>query len=210
MPTANAFFSSESSNVKREFPYVTLSLDEVNNAGLIGEAGHEVRALAELRKYGLALRILTQHLDFPSTKITDGVLTNCATKKYFACPEAKTAAKAGADLGGAYTTDGSATRHYRDGTTFEVPKEISTSYADEIRNLEVGQCYIRRGNQNQKTRDQDDSVERPFFLFRAGCHWSMFPSVFLVCQSDVIQAPIMFKKLYLDLSAVGVDPAATF
>jgi hypothetical protein len=31
-------------------PHVTVSLDEATNADLIGEAGHEVRALAELRK----------------------------------------------------------------------------------------------------------------------------------------------------------------
>ena len=53
---------------KQEYPSLTLALDEANNANLIGEAGHEVHALAELRKYGLGMHILIQYLDFPHLK----------------------------------------------------------------------------------------------------------------------------------------------
>lgn len=131
---------------QREFPHVTLVLEEANNANLIGESGHEIRALAELRKYGLGLHILTQFLDFPAG-CTDGILTNCATRIYFQSPEPSTASRLGVDLGGSYKTPGKATRHYRDGSTFDVPKDIAHPYAEELRSLGVGECFVRQGHQ---------------------------------------------------------------
>lgn len=133
---------------KQEFPHVTLAMDEANNVGLIGEAGHEIRALAELRKYGLAAHILVQLLDFPSSRIERAVLANCATRRYFCCSDPRTAARLGEDLAGSYETDGTKTRHYKNGTMWEAPATFENPCADELRNLPRGVCYTRRGNQN--------------------------------------------------------------
>ena len=58
-------------------------MDEANNAGLIGAAGHETRALAELRKAGYDCHILVQSLNFPTTQITNDVLTNTIEHYWF-------------------------------------------------------------------------------------------------------------------------------
>ena len=137
---------------KREFPGVTLALDEATNANLIGEAGHEVNALGELRKYGLGMHILVQYLDFPSTRIEKGVLTNCDTRKYFRCPEPRTAIRLGDDLGGGYTSYGTKRRYYKDGSMWDAPADFDNPYADELRNLPRGECYVRRGNQTSRER----------------------------------------------------------
>jgi hypothetical protein len=145
---------------QREFPYITLALDEANNANLIGEAGHEVRALAELRKYGLGMHILVQYLDFPSSRIEKGVLATCATRKYFNCSEPSTAARLGADLGGSYQTDGTTRRYYKDGTTWDAPDSFDNPYADELRNLKIGECLVRRGSST--TRERISPLPNPF------------------------------------------------
>jgi len=147
---------------KREFPHVTLTLDEANNANLIGEAGHEVDALAELRKYGLGMHILVQYLDFPTSQITTGVMANCATRRYFYNSDAPTAARLGADLGGSYTTEGSKPRYYKDGTVFHAPIDVANPYADELRNFDVGECYVRR--QNKNVREKVVQLPDPFGL----------------------------------------------
>jgi hypothetical protein len=149
---------------KREFPHVTLALDEATNANLIGEAGHEVAALAELRKYGLGMHILVQRLDFPSG-IERDVLTNCATRKYFQCPEPRTAMQLGADLGGTYTTHESKTRYYKDGSTWDAPGTVENPFADDLRNLSRGECFIRRGNRN--TRERITPLPDPFAVSKA-------------------------------------------
>jgi len=136
---------------KRKKPDLVLCLDEVNNYDLVGEAGHEVKALATHRKYGLAMHIMTQRLDFPPG-ITDGVMTNCDTKIYMRSPHVKTANQLGADLGGGYETQGTKTHYLRDGSSWDSPDMISNPFADELRNFERGDCYTRRGNKNKKTR----------------------------------------------------------
>jgi hypothetical protein len=134
---------------KREFPHVTLALDEANNAQLIGESGHETRALAELRKYGLGMHVLVQLLDFPSSRIERSVLANCATRRYFNCSDPRTAARLGEDLGGSYTTEGKKTRYYKDGSQWDAPATFDNPYADELRKLARGVCYTRRGSTNK-------------------------------------------------------------
>jgi hypothetical protein len=130
---------------KREFPRIRLCLDEANNARLVGESGYEVRALAELRKYGFGGTILVQLLDFPSTRIERAVLANCATRHYFCCSDPKTAARLGEDLGGTYVTEGTKTRYYKDGSTFDAPATFDNPYARELRKLPRGVCFTRQG-----------------------------------------------------------------
>jgi hypothetical protein len=83
----------------RPYPRVLLVLDEATNANLVGAAGHEVRALAELQKFGLDVHILVQSLNFPSAYITDGVLTNCVRHEWFYAANPAVARKAAEDLG---------------------------------------------------------------------------------------------------------------
>ena len=135
---------------KREFPHVTLALDEATNANLIGEAGHEVKALAELRKYGLGMHILIQYLDFPTPRIERGVMSTCATRRYFCCSELRTANMLGADLGGSYTTQEAKTRYYKDGSSWDAPTTVDNPFVDELRDLPIGTCYVRRGNRNSR------------------------------------------------------------
>jgi hypothetical protein len=119
---------------------------------LVGEAGHEVRALAELRKYGLGMHVLVQLMDFPSTRIERAVMATCATRRYFCCSDPKTAARLGEDLGGTHETHGTKTRYYKDGSTFDAPATFDNPYAHELRNLSRGECYTRRGNANVRER----------------------------------------------------------
>lgn len=137
---------------KTEYPHVTVALDEANNANLIGEAGHEIRALAELRKYGLGMHVLVQLLDFSSTRIERGVLANCATRKYFNCSEPMTAIRLGADLGGSYDTQEAKTRYYKDGSSWDAPLTVANPYSNELRKLPVGECYVRRGAHTSRER----------------------------------------------------------
>ncbi|MBI5760420.1 MAG: hypothetical protein HZA46_18045 [Planctomycetales bacterium] len=50
---------------QKSVPRMLLVIDEATNANLIGAAGHEVRALAELQKKGLDMHILCQSPSFP-------------------------------------------------------------------------------------------------------------------------------------------------
>jgi hypothetical protein len=99
-------------------PRVLLVLDEATNANLVGAAGHEVRALAECQKMGLDIHILVQSLNFPSSYITDGVLTNCTRHEWFYAANAAVARKAAEDLG-------------------------NTELEATIRQLSVGQRYVK-------------------------------------------------------------------
>ena len=101
-------------------PRVLLVLDEANNANLIGASGHEVRALAELQKdsYGLDIHILVQSLDFPNPQITNGVLTNCKTHRWFYNANASMCRKASEDFG-------------------------DNDYVSTIRTLKVGECVVK-------------------------------------------------------------------
>ena len=101
-------------------PRVLLVMDEATNAGLISQ--HEVHALAECQKMGLDMHILVQLLDFPSSQITAGVLTNCIRHDWFYASDPAVARKAVDDLG------------------------LSTEEGDAIRNLRIGERYV-------KTRD---------------------------------------------------------
>lgn len=83
----------------RPFPPVILALDEANNARLIGASGYEARAAAECQKMNLHIHILVQTLDFPSSEITDAILTNCRHEWFFNANEA-VIRRAAADLGG--------------------------------------------------------------------------------------------------------------
>jgi hypothetical protein len=83
----------------RPLPRVLLVLDEATNANLVGAAGHEIRALAECQKMGLDIHILVQSLNFPSSHITDGVLTNCTRHEWMYAANAAVARKAADDLG---------------------------------------------------------------------------------------------------------------
>jgi hypothetical protein len=86
-------------NRPRPYPRVLLVADEATNANLIGAAGHETRALAELQKAGLDIHVLVQSLNFPSAFITDGVLTNCIRHEWFYAANPAVARKAAEDLG---------------------------------------------------------------------------------------------------------------
>lgn len=102
----------------RPYPRILLVLDEATNANLVGAAGHEVRALAECQKMGLDIHILVQSLNFPSSYVTDGVLTNCIRHEWFYAANAAVARKAAEDLGN---------------------HDLETV----IRNLKVGERYVK-------------------------------------------------------------------
>lgn len=98
-------------------PRVLLVLDEATNANLVSQ--HEVHALAECQKMGLDVHILVQLLDFPSSQIAGGVLTNCIRHDWFYASDPAVARKAADDLG--------------------LPPEGAT----EIRKLKIGERYIK-------------------------------------------------------------------
>ena len=150
---------------KREFPHVTLALDEASNANLIGEAGHEVRAMAELRKYGLGMHVLVQLLDFPSARIERAVMATCATHRYFCCSDPKTAARLGEDLGGSFETSGTKTRYYKDGTSWDAPATFENPYAKKLRELPRGVCLTRLGN--SISREHITPLSDPFGLSKS-------------------------------------------
>lgn len=99
-------------------PRVLLVLDEATNANLVGAAGHEVRALAECQKMGLDIHILVQSLNFPSSYVTDGVLTNCTRHEWYYAAHAAVARKAAEDLG-------------------------NSDLDSAIRNLRIGERYVK-------------------------------------------------------------------
>ena len=102
-------------------PRVLLVLDEATNANLIGAAGHEVRACAELQKRGLDIHILCQSPSFPSAFVEDGVFTNCIEHQWFFAANDAVAQKAARDLG-------------------------DPEYRQRVRNLRRGERYVKRLN----------------------------------------------------------------
>lgn len=102
----------------KPYPPVILVLDEATNANLIGASGYEVRAVAETQKMGLSLHTLVQSLNFPSTDITEGMLTNCLRHEWFFAANEAVVRKAAADLG-------------------------SKDYEAGIRSLKPGERYVK-------------------------------------------------------------------
>jgi hypothetical protein len=83
----------------RPHPPVILALDEATNAGLVGASGFETRAAAECQKMGLAIHVLVQSLNFPSSDITEALLTNCLRHEWYYAANEAVIRKAAADLG---------------------------------------------------------------------------------------------------------------
>lgn len=102
-------------------PRVLLVVDEATNANLIGAAGHEVRALAELQKKGLDVHVLVQSPTFANAFVEDGVFTSCIEHHWFFAANDTVARKAAQDLGDPY-------------------------YRSAIRELRRGERYIKRLN----------------------------------------------------------------
>lgn len=103
-------------------PRVLLVIDEATNANLIGAAGHEVRALAELQKKGLDVHILCQSPNFASSFVEDGVFTNCIEHHWFFAANDAVAQQAARDLG-------------------------DSDYRLRVRDLRRGERYIKHLNQ---------------------------------------------------------------
>ena len=106
---------------RRPVPRVLLVLDEATNANLIGAAGHEVRAMAELQKKGLDVHVLVQSPNFPNSFIEDAILTNTIEHHWYYAANDAVARKAAADLG-------------------------DPSYRDRVRALHRGERFIKRLN----------------------------------------------------------------
>jgi hypothetical protein len=102
----------------RPYPEVILVLDEATNANLIGASGYEMRAAAETQKMGLALHVLVQSLNFPSTDITEGMLNNCLRHEWFFAANEAVIRKAAADLG-------------------------SKDFEPDLRNLQPGERFVK-------------------------------------------------------------------
>lgn len=100
-------------------PGVLLVLDEATNASLIGSAGHETRALAELQKKRLDIHALVQSPNFPSSQIEEGVFTNCIEHHWFFNANESVCQQAARDLGDA-------------------------DYRERVRYLKRGERFIRR------------------------------------------------------------------
>ena len=106
---------------RRPTPRVLLVLDEATNAKLVGAAGHEVRAMAELQKKGLDIHVLVQSPNFPNPFIEDAIFTNCIEHQWFFTANDAVARKAAADLG-------------------------DPSYRERVRSLRRGERFIKRLN----------------------------------------------------------------
>lgn len=102
---------------RRAEPRVLLVLDEAANAGLIGEAGHEVRAMAETQKYGLDFLVLVQSPSF-SKHTTEQLLSNAVRHEYFYQANDSVARAAASDLG-------------------------DSNLRNEIRQLRIGERYVK-------------------------------------------------------------------
>ncbi len=148
--------------VREHHGRVTLALDEASNASLIGVAGHEVRAMAELRKRGLGVHVILQLLNLPSPAIERAVMGTCATHRYYNCSDLRTVARAAEDLGGTYQTTGTKRRYYKDGSIWDAPAIIDNPYADDIRGLGCGECITRYGN--RIVREKFAQPPNPFGL----------------------------------------------
>lgn len=109
-------------------PRVLLVLDEATNANLVSQ--HEVHALAECQKMGLDIHILVQLLDFPTSQIAAGVMTNCIRHDWFYASDPTVARKAADDLG------------------------LSPEQASTIRQLRIGERYIKTRDGVRRDRVQ--------------------------------------------------------
>ena len=181
---------------KREFPHVTLSLDEVNNASLVSEAGSETRARAELRKMGLGVHVLAQLLDVPSPRVERAVMATCATRKYFNCSDPRTLARLGDDLGGSYQSEGTQRRYYKDGSIFDAPKTLHNSYAYALRNLPVGECITCRGS--VVSHEKIDALPPPFGLSKSA----------LAALTTALLKVVQQRPEYFSAGDQGDPPAA--
>ena len=83
---------------RKPTPRVLLILDEAFNAGLIGDAGHELRAMAECQKWGLDILTLAQTLP-GSTSLQQQLLGNSVRHEWFFHASDSVARAAAADLG---------------------------------------------------------------------------------------------------------------
>lgn len=122
----------------RPFPRVKVYLDEATNARLV--TSFEKEAMAECQKYGLDLIVMVQMLDFPSTEITRGVLSNCLRHEWFFNANPDVIKKAAEDLGGTRDDD----------------------YMGQLRKLQVGERFIKE--RDRVWRDRAVLLPDPFGL----------------------------------------------
>ena len=83
---------------RKSSPRLLLVVDEATNAGLLSEAGHEVRAMAECQKYGLDFLVLVQQPSF-SKAIADQLFSNCRRHEWFYNANHAVCKQAASDLG---------------------------------------------------------------------------------------------------------------
>jgi hypothetical protein len=82
-------------------PVIRIYIDEATNAGLIG--GTEVRAMAELRKYGLCFTVIVQNPDFACG--ADTIYQLCKRHEWYQCASYDLARKAATDVVCGLTAD---------------------------------------------------------------------------------------------------------
>lgn len=123
----------------RPHPTVRVYIDEATNAGLIG--GAELRAMAEMRKYGLFFTVIVQNLDFPCPP--ERVFQLCNRHEYFRCSNTELARKAALDLiGGLPRVEQSGDERSR--------AERITDLADDIMGLPTGCRWVREERQSRQ------------------------------------------------------------
>jgi hypothetical protein len=133
-------------------PRVLLVLDEATNAQLI--TGHEVRAMAELQKKGLDCHVLVQLLDFPSAKITEGVLSNAVRHEWYYNANQTVIRRALEDLG------------------LRPPKDADGKHVDDasshMRSPEVGERWVKyRGKTRERVwRERVPELRNPWIFPR--------------------------------------------
>lgn len=127
----------------RPYPTIRIYIDEATNAGLIG--GTELRAMAEMRKYGLFFTVIVQNLDFPCPP--ERVFQLCNRHEYFRCSNADLARKAAIDLIGGLDRDDEDERSRA---------ERVADLADDIMALRTGRRWVR-----EEGRSREEYVELP-------------------------------------------------
>lgn len=127
----------------RPYPTIRIYIDEATNAGLVG--GTELRAMAELRKYGLFFTVIVQNLDFPCPP--ERVLQLCTRHEYFRCSNVDLARKAATDLIGGIDRDDQDERSRA---------ERIADLADDIMALATGKRWVR-----EEGRSSEEYVELP-------------------------------------------------
>jgi len=137
---------------KKSTPRVLLVLDECTNAQLVST--HEAKAMAELQKKALDCHALVQLLDFPSTKITDAVLSNAVRHEWYYNANSAVIRRAIEDLG------------------LRSPKGSDGKLIDDassyIRELEVGERWVKyRGTIREKVwRERVPELKNPWVFPR--------------------------------------------